>query len=42
MSLVVQIAVRPISVWLGKLHIARWVTSKMAGDELGQAANSVA
>ena len=40
----------PDSVWTyqclpsisGKLDIARRVNSKMAGDELGQAANSVA
>ena len=38
MSVVVQIAFGPISVWY--VDIARRVNSKMAGDELGQAANS--
>ena len=43
MSVVVQIAFGPISFWLvsqGKLDIARRVNSKMAVDELGQAASS--
>ena len=43
MSLVVQIALGPISFWLvsrASWIIARRVNSKMAGDELGQAANS--
>ena len=40
MSVVVQIAFGPISSISGKLDIARHVNYKMAGDELGQAANS--